>query len=304
MNFEQFKIPEPMINNAYNLDHSIGNDGSLTDECPNLAPPSSSITNLHSEAPTGSKFSAGNEEEIKNWVDIPEDSNYQMVGEKVAIEPQGSSSGQSTKKPEQPCKTKPTLTKPKGKASSKKVTVEEIPEAKKSWHKVAEQRRRDSLKMCFEELRRILPPIKWESDQEGEEEEGVEAEAEDDDDNNSNERDEDKSRGSKRKEGSMARRKKRERRPGEGNVGGQRNTLKHDPERPNKGISKVTLLRKSNEFIMKLNEKLKLRDRALEMMSEIMIENDLVKGLGEEYDQKKDQCRSDDSSSKNKKCKI
>jgi len=82
-------------------------------------------------------------------------------------------------------------------------------ETRKSSHKVAEQRRRDSLKLCFEELRFILPPINP---------------------------DEDEDFTGDRK------------RPGENNVGGQRGKSHSvDPKHPNKGISKVALLRKSNE---------------------------------------------------------
>lgn len=80
-------------------------------------------------------------------------------------------------------------------------------ETRKSSHKVAEQRRRDSLKLCFEELRFILPPINPDEDEDyvG-------------------------------------------KRPGENNVGGQRGKSQAmDPKHPNKGISKVALLRKSNE---------------------------------------------------------
>ena len=82
------------------------------------------------------------------------------------------------------------------------------PETRKSSHKVAEQRRRDSLKLCFEELRFILPPINPEEDEDF--------------------------NGGKR--------------PGENNVGGQRGRSQNvDPAHPNRGISKVALLRKSNE---------------------------------------------------------
>lgn len=87
-------------------------------------------------------------------------------------------------------------------------------ETRKSSHKVAEQRRRDSLKLCFEELRFILPPINP---------------------------DEDEDFAGDRK------------RPGENNVGGQRGKSHSiDPKHPNKGISKVALLRKSNECELRL----------------------------------------------------
>lgn len=85
------------------------------------------------------------------------------------------------------------------------------PDSRKSSHKVAEQRRRDSLKLCFEELRFILPPINPDEDEDFNGGPGS-------------------------------------RRPGENNVGGQRGkNYTVDPRHPNKGISKVAMLRKSNE---------------------------------------------------------
>ncbi|EGF98663.1 uncharacterized protein MELLADRAFT_79647 [Melampsora larici-populina 98AG31] len=100
------------------------------------------------------------------------------------------------------------------------------PENRRSSHKIAEQRRRDSLKMCFEDLRQILPPIHWSEDED------------------------------------------QVRRPGEGNVGGQRNQTSFDPNHPNKGISKVALLRRSNEYILTLHQRLNRRDEMIKMMME------------------------------------
>ncbi|KAH9815547.1 hypothetical protein DFH28DRAFT_1126301 [Melampsora americana] len=116
------------------------------------------------------------------------------------------------------------------KASSGSTTNSSLlpPETRRSSHKIAEQRRRDSLKMCFEDLRQILPPIHWSEDED------------------------------------------QVRRPGEGNVGGQRNQTSFDPAYPNKGISKVALLRRSNEYILTLHQRLNRRDSVIEMMKEVM----------------------------------
>jgi hypothetical protein len=97
-------------------------------------------------------------------------------------------------------------------------------ENRRTSHKAAEQKRRDSLKMCFEELRHILPPIPPDQDDDY-------------------------------------------KRPGEGNVGGQRNG-DVDPINPNKGISKVALLRKSNEYVLHLHVRLARRDGVIELLRE------------------------------------
>lgn len=103
-------------------------------------------------------------------------------------------------------------------------------------HKAAEQKRRDSLKQCFEELRRILPPMTTMTEPE-------------------------------------------DRRPGEGNVGGQRGGSV-DPENPNRGVSKVALLRRSNDFVGTLLERIDRRNTAIDSLRDMVI--DLRTKYGEE----------------------
>jgi hypothetical protein len=102
---------------------------------------------------------------------------------------------------------------------------------KKTSHKAAEQKRRDSLKNCFEDLRKILPPVQI-----------LFPDFED---------------GPKR--------------PGEGNVGGSRSG-NVDPQNPNKGVSKVALLRRSNEYILILHSRLERRERAIQVLRNRILE--------------------------------
>ena len=103
-------------------------------------------------------------------------------------------------------------------------------DTRRTSHKAAEQKRRDSLKSCFEDLRRILPPMNP---------------------SDVNQNDED-------------------RRPGEGNVGGQRGGSV-DPENPNKGVSKVALLRRSNEYVQILEARVNRRDRAIYALRDALL---------------------------------
>ncbi|GAA5960080.1 hypothetical protein JCM10213_005178 [Rhodosporidiobolus nylandii] len=118
------------------------------------------------------------------------------------------------------------------------------PDNRRSSHKVAEQKRRDSLKLCFDELRTLLPPILPYTDES-------------------------------------------DRRPGDGNVGGQRHG-EIDPSCPNKGVSKVALLRRSNEYLEILRERIERRDRAIGALREQLAQLRGAAGLpelGEEEDE-------------------
>lgn len=131
-------------------------------------------------------------------------------------------------------------------ASGNLPDVEEPPEARRSSHKIAEQKRRDALRNCLEDMRRILPPIHTSEEEEA------------------------------------------ERRPGEGHIGGQRGTT-FDPENPNKGISKVALLRRSNEYMLTLHERIKRRDGAIELLADAMtkvrslVDTDVATSIGVEF---------------------
>ncbi|GAA6042303.1 hypothetical protein JCM8097_000628 [Rhodosporidiobolus ruineniae] len=118
------------------------------------------------------------------------------------------------------------------------------PDNRRSSHKVAEQKRRDSLKLCFDELRKLLPPILPYTDES-------------------------------------------DRRPGDGNVGGQRHG-EVDPEAPNKGVSKVALLRRSNEYLGLLRERIERRDRAIQGLRDQLGQMRALAGLpqlGEEEEE-------------------
>ena len=103
-------------------------------------------------------------------------------------------------------------------------------------HKAAEQKRRDSLKARFEELRVLLPPIALTANE--------------------------------------------ERRPGEGNVGGQRSGS-IDPDNPNRGVSKVALLRRSNEYMGMLLDRVERRDQAIDALRSKMQELKAQLGIEE-----------------------
>ncbi|POW19763.1 hypothetical protein PSHT_04308 [Puccinia striiformis] len=125
----------------------------------------------------------------------------------------------------------------------------EGPEYRKSSHKVAEQRRRDSLKISATNL----PPIQWYSEQyntKGEEEEVGDPTSTDN---------------RMIRAGSI-------KRAGEGNVGGQRSINSFDPKNPNKGISKVALLRRSNHYILDLKKKLETRNSVIDLFSKILFD--------------------------------
>lgn len=125
-----------------------------------------------------------------------------------------------------------------GRANEDQFDTRVVPAAdnRRTSHKAAEQKRRDSLKLCFEELRKILPPLLAQ-----------------------NVIDED-------------------RRPGEGNVGGQRDGSV-DPENPNKGVSKVALLRRSNEYVGILHERIDRRNGAINLLRDLVYS--LKERLGE-----------------------
>jgi hypothetical protein len=101
---------------------------------------------------------------------------------------------------------------------------------KKTSHKAAEQKRRDSLKSGFDDLRILLPPITYDPEKDGD--------------------------GSERPAGSLPPRGPPRNMPGVGN------------EHPNRGVSKLALLRAANEHIVRLQRRVERRDTLMEKMRE------------------------------------
>lgn len=110
-------------------------------------------------------------------------------------------------------------------ASSSAAAV--LPEKKNVSHKAAEQKRRDSLKAGFDDLRLLLPPIIIDPDS-----------------------DEPLLPGSAPPRGP------------------QRNLPPGSEDHPNRGVSKLALLKCSNEFIGRLNKRIERRDNEIEILRE------------------------------------
>lgn len=140
----------------------------------------------------------------------------------------------------------PMLGPAKGKLSSKagkKVDESNLPpEVRKTSHKAAEQKRRDSLKAGFDELRLLLPPINTEA-LDPESGEPI--------------------------PGSSAPRLL------------PKNSLVPD-DNPNKGVSKVALLKYSNEYIGRLHAKIDRRNDYIELLKEAMRATRQQTGIGYE----------------------
>lgn len=96
---------------------------------------------------------------------------------------------------------------------------------KKTSHKAAEQKRRDSLKSGFDDLRILLPPITYDPDA-----------------------------GEERPAGSLPPR------------GPPRNMPGVAEEHPNRGVSKLALLRSANEHIVRLNRRVERRNDMIDKM--------------------------------------
>jgi len=99
------------------------------------------------------------------------------------------------------------------------------PQVRKTSHKAAEQKRRDSLKAGFDDLRLLLPPITYDPD--GDPGEII---------------------------------------PGSNPPRGPARVLPGAEDHPNRSVSKLALLRNSNEYIVKLKRRIGRRDDVLEKM--------------------------------------
>ncbi|EJU02440.1 hypothetical protein DACRYDRAFT_22075, partial [Dacryopinax primogenitus] len=95
-------------------------------------------------------------------------------------------------------------------------------EVRKTSHKAAEQKRRDSLKAGFDDLRLLLPPITIDPEEGGEHIPGTAPPR-----------------------------------------GPARNVPPGGEDHPNRGVSKLALLRHSNEYIVKLSKRIERRDAVL-----------------------------------------
>ena len=113
---------------------------------------------------------------------------------------------------------------------------------KKTSHKAAEQKRRDSLKSGFDDLRILLPPITYDPDKDGD--------------------------GAERPAGSLPPRGPPRNMPGVAN------------EHPNRGVSKLALLRAANEHIVRLQRRVDRRDHLMEKMREELAALRLEVGVG------------------------
>jgi hypothetical protein len=112
-------------------------------------------------------------------------------------------------------------------------------EVRKHSHKAAEQKRRDSLKAGFDDLRLLLPPITFDPDADSNEPPI----------------------------------------PGSAPPRGPPRNVPGVEDHPNRGVSKLALLRSSNEYIVKLRRRLERRDQVIQNMKEEI--EALKKMLGE-----------------------
>jgi hypothetical protein len=112
-------------------------------------------------------------------------------------------------------------------------------ESRRTSHKAAEQKRRDSLKYCFDELRNMLPAITLDDEAPGGSSLGPDGFTEDQEDEDFDIED----------------------------VGDE-----EEARHANRAISKVALLRHSNEYIIRLKQRLARRDRDLEFCRKQVVE--------------------------------